>query len=684
MSTLEQAEARIRELTDELNHHAHLYYVLDQPSISDYEYDRLFRELQELERVHPQFRAADSPTQRVGGAPVDFLEKVAHPVPMLSLDNAFDEDGVRDFDTRIKRFLGLQGQQLDYVVETKLDGLAVELIYRDGVLQVGASRGDGETGEDVTHNLRTVPTVPLGVHGHGDHLAGDLVVRGEVLIPLADFAALNRRREAEGEATFKNPRNTAAGAVRQLDPRLAAERSLTFFAHSCADPAALPFPTHSAFLDAVPDWGFRVAPGWERCEGVLEVLRHLRRVARLRDELPHEIDGAVIKVDDIELQRRLGETTRAPRWALAFKYPPPQRTTRVNRILVQVGRTGALTPVADLEPVSLGGVTVSRASLHNQDELTRKDVRVGDSVVVQRAGDVIPEVVRIVSERRPPGTEPFLLPEVCPVCGSTAEREEGEAVLRCTNGLSCPAQLREAIRHFASRGAMDIEGMGEKLCNQLVDRGLVRDVAGVYALRFEDVVILERMADKSAHNLMEGIDRSRQQPLHRLLVGLGIRHVGEHVARVLADHTGTLAGLSAASAEELEGIEDVGPVVAASVRLFFDEPRNAALVQRLVEGGVRTTAEERPVGEAAPALAGKTFVLTGTLPGMTRAEAKAAITARGGKVTGSVSKKTDVVVAGDASGSKLTKARDLGIAVVDEDGLRALLDAGGPAAEADG
>ena len=363
---------------------------------------------------------------------------------------------------------------------------------------------------------------------------------------------------------------------------------------------------------------------------------------------------------------------------------PPQRTTRVNRILVQVGRTGALTPVADLEPVSLGGVTVSRASLHNQDELTRKDVRVGDSVVVQRAGDVIPEVVRIVSERRPPGTEPFLLPEVCPVCGSTAEREEGEAVLRCTNGLSCPAQLREAIRHFASRGAMDIEGMGEKLCNQLVDRGLVRDVAGVYALRFEDVVILERMADKSAHNLMEGIDRSRQQPLHRLLVGLGIRHVGEHVARVLADHTGTLAGLSAASAEELEGIEDVGPVVAASVRLFFDEPRNAALVQRLVEGGVRTTAEERPVGEAAPALAGKTFVLTGTLPGMTRAEAKAAITARGGKVTGSVSKKTDVVVAGDASGSKLTKARDLGIAVVDEDGLRALLDAGGPAAEADG
>ncbi len=676
MSTLEQAEARVRELTEQLTHHAHLYYVLDQPSISDYEYDRLFRELQELERVHPQFRAPDSPTQRVGGTPVDFLEKVDHPLPMLSLDNAFDEDGVRDFDTKIKRFLGLQGEQLPYVVETKLDGLAVELIYRDGVLHVGASRGDGRTGEDVTHNLRTVPTVPLGLHGRGDHLAGEFVIRGEVLIPLADFASLNRQREAEGEATFKNPRNTAAGAVRQLDPRLAAERSLTFFAHSCADPGALPFPSHSEFLEALPDWGFRVAPGWQRCEGVLEVLRHLRRVAHLRDDLPHEIDGAVVKVDPLALQRRLGETTRAPRWALAFKYPPPQRTTRVNRILVQVGRTGALTPVADLEPITVGGVTVSRASLHNQDELARKDVRVGDTVVVQRAGDVIPEVVRAVAERRPAGTEPFVLPEACPVCGSPAEREEGEAILRCTNGLSCPAQLREAIRHFASRGAMDIEGMGEKLCNQLVDRGLVRDVAGIYDLRFDDAVILERMAEKSARNLMEAIDHSRGQPLHLLLVGLGIRHVGEHVARVLAEHAGSLEGLAESDTEGLEGIEDVGPVVAASVRQFFDEPRNRALLDRLVASGVRTTAEERAVDRETAPLAGKTFVLTGTLPGMTRAEAKASITGRGGKVTGWVSGKTDFVVAGEAAGSKLTKARELGLEVLDEEALRRLLEGG--------
>jgi DNA ligase (NAD+) len=673
MTSHDQAAARIRELTEELTRHAHLYYVLDQATISDYEYDQLFRELQELERTHPQLRAPDSPTQRVGGAPVDYLEKVDHPVPMLSLDNAFDEDGVRDFDTRVKRFLGLQGEQLPYVVETKLDGLAVELIYRERVLQVGASRGDGRTGEDVTHNLRTVPTIPLGLHGHGDHVDRDLVIRGEVLIPLADFSTLNRRREAEGEATFKNPRNTAAGAVRQLDPRLAAERSLTFFAHSSADPGALPFPSHSAFLDALPDWGFRVAPGWERCRGVLEVLRQLRRIARLRDELPHEIDGAVIKVDDITLQRRLGETSRAPRWALAFKYPPPQRTTRVNRILVQVGRTGALTPVADLEPITVGGVTVSRASLHNQDELTRKDVRVGDSVVVQRAGDVIPEVVEVVAERRPPGTEPFVLPDACPVCGAPADREEGEAVLRCTNGLSCPAQLREAIRHFASRTAMDIEGMGEKLCNQLVDRGLVRDVAGLYDLRFEDVVILERMADKSAHNLMDAVDRSRGQPLHRLLVGLGIRHVGEQGARVLADHAGTLEALRAVPAEELEAIDDVGPVVAASVRAFFDGERNQTLLNRLEAAGLRTTAEPREARGMAAALAGKTFVLTGTLPTMTRAEAKATITSRGGKVTGSVSSKTDYLVAGEAAGSKLTKARDLGIEVLDEGALRGLL-----------
>ena len=666
------AIARIEELTRLVNHHANQYYVLDQPEIPDHEYDRIFHELLALEEQYPDLRAAGSPTQRVGGPPVDFLEKVGHPVPMLSLDNAFDHDSVREFDARIRRFLGMDdAEPLTYVVETKLDGLALELIFRDGLLDVGVTRGDGRVGEDVTHNLRTVQTIPLSLLDEGDHLSGELIVRGEILMPLAGFEALNRRRLADGQPEFKNPRNTAAGTVRQLDPQLAAERPMIFYAHSTAAPSALPFERHSEFLKASRRWGFRVAPGWKVCEGIEAVIEHIEGLAAIREALPHEIDGAVIKVDDVGLQGRLGETARAPRWATAYKYPPPRRTTRVHKITVQVGRTGALTPVAELAPVRVGGVTVSRATLHNADELHRKDVREEDTVVIQRAGDVIPEIVEVVLDRRPIGTEPFPFPERCPECGARAVRDEGEAVTRCTAGLSCPAQLREGIHHFASRSAMDIEGMGEKLCNQLVDVGLVGNVADIYAMRYEDVAYLERMGDRSARNLLEAVQRSKSQPMHRLLNGLGVRHVGEQVARVLADHCGSMGALAAASAEELEAVDEVGPIVAASVRAFLDEPRNGELLARLEASGVRMDAE--PVAETLT-LAGKTFVLTGSLETMTRAEAKAALTARGGKVSGSVSRKTDYLVAGSAAGSKLTKAQQLGVAVLDEPALRALLE----------
>jgi DNA ligase (NAD+) len=676
MMDLDTARARVDELSALLRHHAHQYYVLDQPTIPDHEYDKLYAELVDLERRFSGLQAADSPTRRVGGAPLEDLPKFTHPVPMLSLDNSFDADAVREFDARVKRFLGLDADStLDYAVESKLDGLALELVYRDGVLQVGATRGNGRVGEEVTHNLRTVPTIPLRMPADEATPRGTLVVRGEALIPLAEFAALNRRRAAAGEPEFKNPRNTAAGTIRQLDPKLARERPLTFYAHSTADAAALPFETHSAFLMAAPAWGFRVAPGWARCAGVGQVLEHLERLAAMRDELPHEIDGAVIKVDRVDLQTRLGATSHAPRWAVAYKYPPSQKITRVEEIVIQVGRTGALTPVAELAPVTVGGVTVSRATLHNPDELARLDVRAGDAVKIQRAGDVIPKVVEVVREQRPDDAVPFVFPDTCPECGATAHRDEGEVVLRCTNAVGCPAQLRGSVRHFASRGAMDIEGLGQKLCDQLVDEGLVAEVADLYGLTYEQLIPLERMADRSVGNLLAAIEASKAQPLHRLLVGLNIRHVGEHVARVVAEHAGGMDQLEALDEEQLEAIEEVGPVVAASLRGWLTQSENRSLIRRLSELGVRMEAEERE--EAGPsAVAGKTFVLTGTLPSMTRSEAKAAIQARGGKVSGSVSGKTDFVVAGASAGSKRTKAEKLGVPIVDEDALRALLVSG--------
>ncbi len=674
MTDRDDAQARIQQLCADLHHHANQYYVLDRPLITDYEYDRLFQELKRLEEQHPELRPPDSPTLRVGGEPVEFLEKFRHPVAMLSLDNTFDEEGVRDFDGRIKRFFGMdEGTELQYAVESKLDGLALELIYEGGSLTAGATRGNGEVGEEVTHNLRTVPTIPLRLTGDDPPPPAALAVRGEVLIPLESLERLNRARRKAGDAEFKNPRNTAAGAVRQLDPTVAAERGLVFYAHSTADSADLPFATHSDFLDAVPRWGFCVAPGWTRCVGIDAVLAHLERLAAMRDELPHEIDGAVIKVDDVSLQRRIGQTSHAPRWAVAYKYPPPQKPTRVNEIVIQVGRTGALTPVAELEPVLLGGVTVSRASLYNREELERKDIRAGDTVLVQRAGDVIPEVVGVVSERRPPDAEPFPFPERCPACGAPAIQDEGEVVTRCTGGFSCPAQLREGIGYFASRVAMDIDGLGEKLCNQLVDEGLVQDVADLYGLELERVAALDRMAEKSALNLLAALEESKTRPLHRVLAGLGIRHVGEHVARVLARNAENLDGLRALSLEDLEAIDDVGPVVAASVRAFLDQERNLELLERLAAAGLTMEAEAGP-DESAAFLTGKTFVLTGTLPSMTRKEAKTLIVARGGKVSGSVSGKTSYVVAGGSAGSKLKKANALGVEVLDEDGLRRLLE----------
>ncbi|MCK6528493.1 NAD-dependent DNA ligase LigA [Myxococcota bacterium] len=669
----EAARVRIAQLVPELNEHARLYYVEDAPRIPDVEYDRLFRELEELEAAWPDLRRLDSPTWRVGGPPLPAFTPFRHPTPMLSLQNTYAEAEVVEFEARVKRFLGAApGEGLEYVVEPKLDGLAVELVYRDGVLESAGTRGDGEVGEDVTSNVRTIRNVPLAL-APGDGPAPSVAaIRGEIVLPRDGFARLNERRVAEGLPAFVNPRNAAAGTIRQLDPRIAASRPLEFYAHSAGLLEGASFGRQSEFLGMVLRWGFRVPAGWTLARGVGEVLEALRALEARRDALPYEIDGAVIKVDRLSLQADLGFVSRSPRWAVAFKYPPGQVTTRVRDIAVQVGRTGALTPVAVLEPVAVGGVTVSRATLHNEQELRRKDVRVGDRVTIQRAGDVIPEVVAVVPEEGREARPQFEFPNRCPVCGAPAEREPGEVAIRCTNGLSCPAQLRTALRHFASRRALDIEGLGEKLAEQLVERGVVRGVADLYALDPQTLASLERMADLSAGNLMAQIERSRGAPLHRVLVALGIRHVGEATAKVLASRFGDMDRLVAASLEELEAVPDVGPVVARSIYSFFHHPENLATLALLRDRGVKMEGESKQAPPAAT-LAGLTFVITGTLGGMSREQVKEAIEARGGKVTGSVSRKTDYVVVGSDPGSKADRARELAVPVLDEAGLARVL-----------
>lgn len=666
---------RIAWLREEIARHDHAYYVLDAPSIPDAEYDRLFRELQMLEAANPDLVSPDSPTRRVGGMPLAAFGEVTHDVPMLSLANAFSADEVRAFDRRCRELLGTES--IGYACEPKFDGLAISLRYENGIFVRGATRGDGLRGEDVTQNLRTVHSIPL-------RLAGSawprwLEVRGEVLIFRADFEALNARQRARGEKEFVNPRNAAAGSLRQLDPQITAQRPLRFFAYAVAqmeDFGVLSAPTflrHSEQMDWLGCLGFPIAAERASTVGAEGLLAYYERMAARRHDLPYDIDGVVYKVDRLADQERLGHVSRAPRFAIAHKFPAEEALTVVEAIDVQVGRTGALTPVARLAPVFVGGVTVTNATLHNEDEVRRKDVRVGDTVIVRRAGDVIPEVVAVVPERRPPGTTPFVMPGRCPVCGSAIEKPADEAIARCTGGLYCPAQRKQALRHFAGRQALDIEGLGEKLIDQLVDRGLVATPADLYRLTLPELAGLDRMAGKSASNILAAIEKSKQTTLARFIYALGIRNVGEVTAKDLAGHFGALEALMQASEAELQQVPEVGPVVAASIAHFLAEPHNREIIQQLRQAGVHWPQGEVPPRAGLP-LAGKTFVFTGTLPTLTRDEAKGRIEALGGKVAGSVSKKTDYLVAGTDPGSKFDKAQELGIPVLDENGLRELIE----------
>ena len=661
--------AQLRETIERANHE---YYVLDAPTLPDAEYDRLFRELQELEGRYPALATPDSPSMRIGVTPLTEFAQVAHATPMLSLANAFGEPEVEAFDRRVREGLQADGD-VDYAVEPKFDGLAISLTYERGRFVQGATRGDGHTGEDVTVNLRTVRAIPLRLNGGG--APGLLEVRGEVFMLKRDFEALNRDQRRSGGKEFANPRNAAAGSLRQLDSRVTASRRLTFCCYGLGrySGGRVPRDRHSRQLDYLAAAGFPVSAQRRIVRGLAGLLDYYRDIERQRAELPFEIDGVVYKVDDLHWQERLGYVSRAPRFALAHKFAAEEEMTQVLGIDVQVGRTGALTPVARLAPVFVGGVTVTSATLHNEDEVRRKDVRVGDTVIVRRAGDVIPEVVSVVQERRPDGTRPFHLPQVCPVCGSRVERIEDEAITRCTAGLYCSAQRKQALLHFASRRAMDIEGLGEKLVDQLVDHGIVKTPADLYRLDLTTLSNLERMGDKSAANLLAAIDKSRETTLERFVFALGVRNVGEATARDLARHFGKLDALMEADEAALQTVPDVGPVVAAGIARFFEEPRNREVVQELRALGVRWS-ENRAARAADLPLAGKSFVLTGTLPGMTRDEAAERIVARGGRVSGSVSKKTSYVVAGAEPGSKAKKARELGIAVLDEKKLVKLLE----------
>ena len=660
--------ARIAQLRAEIEQHNYRYYVLDDPSIPDAEFDKLFRELQTLEAQHPELLTADSPTQRVGVTPLKSFAEVRHRTPMLSLNNAFSEEEVRAFDTRIREALGVA--EVEYAVEPKYDGLAITLSYRHGMFVQGATRGDGSTGEDVTENLRTVRTIPLRLHKP----IRDVEVRGEVLMLKRDFAKLNDAQRAKGEKEFANPRNAAAGSLRQLDSRITAGRRLSFFSYGIGycDGAKLP-DRQDKQMALLQQWGVPVAQQRGVVRGLEGMLAYYREIGDARDRLPFDIDGVVYKVNDIAQQQQLGFVSRAPRWAIAHKFPAEEAMITLLDIEVQVGRTGALTPVARLAPVFVGGVTVTNATLHNEDEIRRKDARIGDTVIVRRAGDVIPEVARVVLERRPRDAREFVMPAVCPVCGSSVARLEDEAVSRCTGGLFCPAQRKQALLHFASRRAMNIEGLGEKLVEQLVDTHIVNNPAALYKLGLLAIINLERMGEKSAVNLLAAIEQSKHTTLARFIFALGIRNVGEATAKDLAQYFGTLDNLLAADAESLQQVHDVGPVVAQSIADFLAEAHNREVIDQLRACGVHW-AEHQPRPAASLPLSGKTFVLTGTLAAMSREEAKEKLEALGAKISGSVSKKTDYVVAGAEAGSKLDKAQELGVSVLDEQQFMALLE----------
>ncbi|HLK10959.1 MAG TPA: NAD-dependent DNA ligase LigA [Candidatus Binatia bacterium] len=661
------ARAEVERLRREIRRHDHLYYVLDAPEITDAEYDALFRRLEALEKAHPELVTPDSPTQRVGGAPLSKFEPVRHRHPMLSLANATSREEVAEFDARVRKLA--ERAHVEYACEPKMDGVAVELVYEHGTLATGATRGDGTVGEDVTVNIRTIRSVPLTLHP-GRPVPARLEVRGEVYLPLEPFRRLNREREEAGEPVFANPRNAAAGSLKQLDPRVTAARPLDLVCHGVGAFEGLGVRTQAELLAAFAEWGLRPVPRHTVARTLDELAAAFAALDAERDRLPFEIDGLVIKVNDLVLQRALGQVSRAPRWAVAWKFKPRQAVTRVRDIVPSVGRTGVLTPIAELEPVRVGGVTVRNASLHNMDEVTRKDVRIGDTILLERAGDVIPYVVKVLVDERTGRERRFRMPARCPVCGAEVVRPEGEVAYRCIN-LACPAKLKQAIRFFGARGAMDVEGLGEKLVEQLVDRGLVRDFADLYRLDEQALVALERMGTKSAQNLLVQLERSKTVPLSRFLVGLGIRQVGEATAKALAEHFGTLERVMEASEEALQEVRDVGPEVARSIHQFFAERQNRRVIERLLAAGVRPAPVRRTHGP----LSGRKLVLTGGLASMTRPEAQRRIEALGGRVVSSVSKEVDFVVVGADPGSKLTKAEKLGLRLLDEDAFRKLVGA---------
>ena len=663
------SEKEIAKLRDEIRYHEHRYYVLDDPEISDFEFDALLQRLRELELKHPELVTPDSPTQRVGGQPADEFPKVRHPAPMLSLDNTYSVDDLKDFDRRVRELAGRA--TVEYVAELKLDGLSMALTYQDGRLVHGVTRGDGETGEDVTTNVKTIRSVPLRLEPKKLEMIGNparFEVRGEVIMTHQAFEQMNAQREAAGEPKFANPRNAAAGTMRQLDPRIVAERKLDMFVYYLQVKGTEPLAEQAQALRTLVELGFKVNPNWQLCRTMEDLLTYIQQWEAKRDALGYEIDGIVIKVNNTGLWQELGTTARSPRWAVAYKYPARQATTRVNGIRAQVGRTGTLTPVADLEPVDVRGVTVSHATLHNMDEITRLGVKVGDTVLIQRAGEVIPQVLKVL-KAAPDGRE-FVMPQKCPVCGGEVHRAEGEVAFRCVN-TACPAKLKESLLYFAGRRAMNIDGLGEALVDQLVDKGLVHDVADLYGLSHPQLAELERMGDKSAQNLMDEIENSKKAELGRVIFALGIRFVGERTGQLLADHFASLDKLANASEEELVEAEEVGPRVAEAIQEFFHEKRNRAVIEKLHQAGLQF--EQKRARKAEGKLAGKQFVLTGTLPNYSRDVAKQMIEEAGGRVTGSVSKKTDYVVVGAESGSKLEKARALGVKTVGEAELLKLL-----------
>jgi DNA ligase (NAD+) len=667
---MNNTEERIKELRDKINEANYYYYVLDNPIISDAEYDHLMRELQKLEEEYPELITLDSPTQRIGAKPLEEFNTVSHRIPLLSLDNATGENELREFVNRVRKSLS-PDEIVEFVGEPKIDGLAVELVYENGIFTTGSTRGDGYTGEDITQNLKTIRSIPLKLRENNSPIPRILEIRGEVYMNIKDFEKLNTQRLEKGELLFANPRNAAAGSIRQLDPRITAERPLNIFCYGLGVNEGISFKTHYEFIKTIPKLGFRVNPMITLCNNAEEVINYYHKIESIREDIEYDIDGTVFKVNSFEQQEKLGIRTRSPRWAIAGKFKAKQEVTQIEKIEASVGRTGTITPVAHLKPVKIGGVTVSHATLHNQDEIDRKDIRVGDWIVVQRAGDVIPEVVKVIPERRTGKEIRYHIPDTCPICNSIVRRDEGEAVHRCQN-INCPAQIKGRIKHFASKRAMDIDGIGEKLVDQMVDTGLIKNIADLYFLKKEQIAKLERMADKSAQNIIDAIAQSKNTTLPRFIYALGIRNVGEHIARILADYFGSLEKLQLASLEELETIEGIGPIVAKSIKDFFDEEGNRKTIEKLFEGGIKIKKTEKPSEQRK--LEELTFVFTGELFSMTRNEAKEIVENLGGKAASSVSKKTDYVVLGKNPGSKYNKARELGVKLITEEEFKSLIE----------